>query len=70
MDIIATTVNIIPMPDYVTQASFHVPVAFCDKGGVICVSEVTDISPGNPDSSSYFIQPGILYDEGISAIKL
>ena len=29
VDIIATTVNIIPVPDYVTQASFRVPVAFC-----------------------------------------
>ena len=27
------------------------------KGGVICISEVVDISPGNLDSSLYFIQP-------------
>ena len=31
----------------------------CHKGGVICISEVTDISPGNLDSS--------LYNQGIKA---
>ena len=30
--------------------------------GVICISEVIDISPGNHDSSLCFIQPGILHD--------
>ena len=35
---------------------------FCDKGAVICVSEVIDISQGNLDSSLCFIQPGISYD--------
>ena len=34
---------------------------FCHKGGVICVSEVIDISPGSLDSSLCFIQPGILH---------
>ena len=29
------------------------------QGGVICMSEVIDISPGNLDSSLCFIQPGI-----------
>ena len=29
------------------------------KGGVICISEVIDISPGNLDSSFCFIQPSI-----------
>ena len=33
--------------------------AFCHKGGVICISEVIDISPGNLDSSLCFIQPRI-----------
>ena len=28
--------------------------SFCHEGGVICVSEVTDISPSNPDSSASF----------------
>ena len=35
---------------------------FCHKGGVICMCEVLDISPGNLDSSLWFIQPGILHD--------
>ena len=34
----------------------------CHKGGVICISEVIDISPGNFDSSLCFIQPGISHD--------
>ena len=32
------------------------------KGGVICISEVIDISPGNLNSSLSFIQPGISHD--------
>ena len=32
------------------------------SGGVICVSEVIDISPDNLDSSLCFIQPDILHD--------
>ena len=35
---------------------------FCHKGGVICISEVIDISPCNLDSSLYFLQPGISHD--------
>ena len=31
----------------------------CHKGGVICISEVIDISPGSLDSSLCFIQPSI-----------
>ena len=34
---------------------------FCHKGGVICISEVTDIFPCNLDSSLCFIQPSILH---------
>ena len=30
---------------------------FCHKGGVICISEVIEISPSNLDSSLYFIHP-------------
>ena len=26
---------------------FHIRVFFCHKGGVMCISEVTDLSPGN-----------------------
>ena len=36
--------------------------SLCHKGGVICISEVIDISPGNLDSSFCFIQPGISHD--------
>ena len=36
--------------------------AFCHKGGVICISEVTDISPGSLDSSLCFIQPSVSHD--------
>ena len=36
--------------------------SLCHKGGVICVSEVTDVSPGNPDSSLCFIQPSVSHD--------
>ena len=32
------------------------------KGGVVCVSEVIDISLGNLDSSLCFFQPGISHD--------
>jgi len=35
---------------------------FWNKGGVICISEVIDISPRNLDSSLCFIQSGILHD--------
>ena len=36
--------------------------AFFHKGIVICIAEVIDISPGSPDSSLCFVQPGILHD--------
>jgi len=35
---------------------------FCHKGGIICISEVIDISPSNLDSSLCFIQPSIFHD--------
>ena len=35
---------------------------FCHKGGIIWISEVIDIFPGNLDSSLCFIQTGILHD--------
>ena len=38
------------------------PDTFCHKGGVICISEVTDISPGNLDSSLCFFQPRVSHD--------
>ena len=36
--------------------------AFCHKGGVICISEVIVIYPGNLDSSLCFIQSRIFHD--------
>ena len=36
--------------------------AFCHKGGVICITEVVDIFPGNLEPSLWFTQPGILHD--------
>ena len=36
--------------------------SFCQKGGIIFISEVIDISPGNLDSSLCFIQHSILHD--------
>ena len=44
------------------QEALQFLFAFCHKGGVIGVSEVIDISPGNLDYSLCFIQPGILQD--------
>ena len=35
---------------------------FYHKDGVICISEVIDISPSNLDSSLYFIQTGISHN--------
>ena len=42
--------------------AFQFLFTFCHKCGVICISEVTDISPGNLDSSLCFIQPSISHD--------
>ena len=44
------------------QEAFEFLFTFCPKGGVICLSEVLDISPGNLDSSLCFIPPGILHN--------
>ena len=44
--------------------------AFRPKGGVICISEVIDISSSNLDSSLCFIQPGILHDVLCIEVKL
>ena len=44
------------------QEAFQFLFAFCHKCGVICISEVIDISPGNLDSSLCFLQPSISHD--------
>ena len=36
-------------------------------GGIICISEITDISPGNLDSSLCFIQPSISHKTSLVA---
>ena len=36
--------------------------SLCHKGGVICISEVIDISPSNLDSSLCFLQPNVSHD--------
>ena len=54
-------------PDFSLSCHFHQEIlqflfTFCDKGGIICMSEVIDISPSNLDSCLCFIQPSILHD--------
>ena len=44
------------------QEALQFLFVFCHKGGVICISEVIDISPGNLDSSLCFIQLDISHD--------
>ena len=44
------------------KEAFEFLFTFCHKGGVICVSEVIAISPGNLDFSLGFIQPCISHD--------
>ena len=44
------------------QEAFEFLFTFCHKGGVICISEVIDMSPGNLDSSLCFIQPSVSYN--------
>ena len=34
-----------------SSVGFLVPLTFCHKGGIICISEIIDISPSNLDSS-------------------
>ena len=36
--------------------------SFCHKAGIICISKVIDISPGDLDSSLCFIQPSVSHD--------
>ena len=44
------------------QEAFELLFTFCHKGGVICISEVIDISPGNLDSSLCLFPPSISHD--------
>ena len=47
-------------PLSLSSRGFWVP--FCHKGGVICISEVIDISPGNLDFSLCFFQSSVSHD--------
>ena len=49
-------------PLSLSSRSFLVLFTICHQGGVICISEVIDISPGNLDSSLCFFQSSISYD--------
>ena len=44
------------------KEAFYFLFTFCHKGGVICISEVIDISPSNVDSSLCFFQPSVSHD--------
>ena len=44
---------------YFHQEAFQFLFTLCHKCGIICMSELVDISPGNLDSSLCFIQPSI-----------
>ena len=45
------------LPQESHQEALYFLFTFCHKGGVICICEVIDISPGNLDSSLCFFQP-------------
>ena len=44
------------------QEAFQFLFTLCYKGGVICISEVIDMSPSNLDSSLYFLRPSVSHD--------
>ena len=49
-------------PLSLSSGGFLVLPDFCNKGGVICISEVIDICPSNLDSRLCFTQPSISHD--------
>ena len=51
------------------QEALQFLFAFCHKGGVICVSEVVDISLGDLDSCLCFIQSSIPHDALCTEVK-
>ena len=54
--------QVFPSPLSLSSRGYLVFFTFCHKGGVICIFEVIDISPGNLDYSLSFIQPSISHD--------
>ena len=57
-------------PLSLSSRGFLAPLHFLDKGGVICISEVIDISPGSLDSSLCFFQPSISHDVLCIQVKI
>ena len=51
------------------QEALQFLFTFCHRGGVICISEVIDISPDNLDSSLCFIQSCISHDVLCTEVK-
>ena len=51
------------------QEALEFLFVFCHKGGIICISQVIDSSPGNLDSSLCFIQLSILPDVLCTEVK-
>ena len=49
-------------PSFSLSSFTFIKRLFCHKGGVICVSEVIDISPSNLDFSLCFLQPSVSHD--------
>ena len=49
-------------PIHFHQEALEFLFTFCHKGGVICISEVIEISPGNLDSSLCFLQSSVSHD--------
>ena len=60
--------QILDSPLSPSSRGFLVPLRFLPFSGVICISEVIEVSLGNLDSSLCFIQPSILHV--VSAYKL
>ena len=47
---------------YISPLEWTGWISLQSKGGVICISAVIDISPGNLDSSLHFFQPSVCHD--------
>ena len=51
------------------QEAFYFLFTFCHKGGVICISEVIDISPGNLESTCASSSPAFLMMYSVYKLK-
>ena len=49
--------------------AFEFLFTFCHNGGVICISQIIDISPGNLDSSLCFFQSSVSHDVLCISVK-